>query len=150
MLTNLLGISPLRGPISLPAPVIFGHRSSVNTHDLTEEPMTVTHPIDTVTERPGHARSRSCQCWFYLNHPIQFVCVTGVVVAFDDYERLWVFTIDATCRKPEKVKVKGTISTFRSVRQIALECIEIIPDTNSELRFRTQCTQLFADVLSKP
>lgn len=87
---------------------------------------------------------------FYLNHPIQFVCVTGVVVAFDDYERLWVFTIDATCRKPEKVKVKGTISTFRSVRQIALECIEIIPDTNSELRFRTQCTQLFADVLSKP
>jgi hypothetical protein len=22
--------------------------------------MTVTHPIDTVTERPGHARSRSC------------------------------------------------------------------------------------------
>jgi hypothetical protein len=26
--------------------------------------MTVTHPIDTVTERPGHARSRSWQCWF--------------------------------------------------------------------------------------
>ena len=46
--------------------------------------------------------------------------------------------------------VKGTISTFRSVRQIALECVEIIPDTNSEVRFRTQRTQLFADVLSKP
>jgi len=49
---------------------------------------------------------------FYLNHPVQFVCVSGVVVAFDDYERLWVFTvdnssgatIDVTCRKPEKVK----------------------------------------------
>ena len=26
------------------------------TRDLTEEPMTVTHLIDAVTERPGHAR----------------------------------------------------------------------------------------------
>jgi hypothetical protein len=25
--------------------------------------MTVTHPIDTVTERPDHARSRSCYYW---------------------------------------------------------------------------------------
>jgi hypothetical protein len=25
--------------------------------------MTVIHPIDTVTERPGHARSRSCHYW---------------------------------------------------------------------------------------
>ena len=44
-------------PISLPArssPVIGQY------HDLTERPMTVTHPVDTVTERPGHARSRSC------------------------------------------------------------------------------------------
>jgi Telomere regulation protein Stn1 len=49
---------------------------------------------------------------FYLNHPVQFVYVAGVVVAFDDYKRLWVFTVDdsggatinVTCRKPEKVK----------------------------------------------
>jgi hypothetical protein len=25
--------------------------------------MTVTHPIDTVTERAGHARPRSCHYW---------------------------------------------------------------------------------------
>jgi hypothetical protein len=49
---------------------------------------------------------------FYLNHPVQFVCVAGVVVAFDDYKRLSVFTVDdssgatinLTCCKPEKVK----------------------------------------------
>ena len=148
---------------------------------------------------------------FYLNHPVQFVSAAGVAVAFDDYERLWVFTVDdsngatiyVTCRKPEKVKeqndkksaqyngslalarattvearkeqdnatidaadarvetlsridtgsvvkVKATISTFRSVRQIALERVEIILDTNSEVRFWTQRTQLFADVFSKP
>jgi hypothetical protein len=148
---------------------------------------------------------------FYLNHPVQFVYVAGVVVAFDDYKRLWVFTvddsggatIDVTRRKPEKVKeqndkksaqyngslalarattvearkeqddatvdaadarmetpsridigsvvkVKGTIGTFRSVRQIALERIEFIIDTNSKVRFRMQRAQLFADVLSKP
>jgi hypothetical protein len=134
-----------------------------------------------------------------------------MVVALDDYERLWVFTvddssgatIDVTCRKPEKakdrdehktaqrnghaalaqpitveassnkndatfaeanacgkvlsridigsvVKVKGTISAFRSVRQIALERLEVVLDTNAEVRFWTQRTQLFADVLSKP
>ena len=148
---------------------------------------------------------------FYLNHPVQFVYVTGVVVAFDDHERVWVFTIDdssgatidVTCRKPEKlkeendvksaqyngnaglaqattveaskkqddstadeadtrvevllrieigsvVKVKGTVSNFRSVRQIALERLEIIADTNAEVRFWAQRTKLFADVLSKP
>jgi hypothetical protein len=48
------------------------------------------------------------------------------------------------------VKVKGIISTFRSVRRIALGRVEIIPDTNSEVRFWTQRTQLFAGVLSKP
>jgi hypothetical protein len=48
------------------------------------------------------------------------------------------------------VKAKGLISTFRSLRWIALERVEIIPDTNSEVRFWTQRIQLFADVLSKP
>ena len=148
---------------------------------------------------------------FYLNHPVQFVYVAGVVAAFDDHEYFWVFTvddssgatIDVTCRKPENVKeqndgksaqyndnaelaqaatvesseklddssvdeaialvevlsrieigsvvkVKGTISNFRSVRQIALERLEITADTNAEVRFWAQRTKLFADVLSKP
>lgn len=148
---------------------------------------------------------------FYLNHPVQFVSIVGIVVAFDDHDRFWLFTvddssgatIDVTCRKPNKakeqdehrsiqqnkngvlahagtakasnnnddgplqetsacvevlsridvgsvVKVKGTISVFRSVRQIALERLEIVPDTNAEVRFWIQRTQLLTDVLSKP
>jgi hypothetical protein len=148
---------------------------------------------------------------FYLNHPVQFVCIVGIVVAFDNHDRFWLFTvddssgatIDVTCRKPDKaeepdehrpiqqngndaltqaatgkarnnnddgslqetsasmdvlsrigvgsvVKVKGTISTFRSVRQIALERLEIVPDTSAEVRFWIQRTQLLTDVLSKP
>lgn len=48
---------------------------------------------------------------FYLNHPIQFVQVIGVVVSVEEYfEKFWLFTlddssgatIDVTCRKPEK------------------------------------------------
>ena len=162
----------------------------------------------------SHQRQQShdpASLLFYLNHPVQFVCIAGVVVAFDDYERFWLFTVDdssgttvdVTCRKPEKVKeqndsksaqynggrglaqatmlesskkpddrttnevdvrvevlsridigtvvkVKGTISIFRSVRQITLERLEIMPETNSEIKFWAQRTQVFANVLSKP
>ena len=145
---------------------------------------------------------------YYLNHPVQFVCLVGVVVAFDEYfDKFWLFTIDdssgstidVTCRKPAKeneagkqqgtgaqnsktnkakdgsldddeeeddenarntmmshldigtvVKAKGTITTFRNVRQIQLERITVIPDTNAEMRFWDQRTTLLVDVLSKP
>jgi hypothetical protein len=50
--SNPFQISPLRGPMPASA------RSSSVARGLTEGPMTVTHPIDTVTERAGHARSR--------------------------------------------------------------------------------------------
>ncbi|EXJ55109.1 hypothetical protein A1O7_08034 [Cladophialophora yegresii CBS 114405] len=55
---------------------------------------------------------------FYLNHPIQFVQVIGVVVVLDEYfEKFWLLTvddgsgatIDVTCPKPEKDKAQGTI-----------------------------------------
>ncbi|KIV92444.1 hypothetical protein PV10_03741 [Exophiala mesophila] len=48
---------------------------------------------------------------FYLNHPIQFVQVVGVIVAFDgDNKRFWIFTlddasgstIDVLCPKPDE------------------------------------------------
>ena len=178
-------------------------------HALRSRPGFVSHNNSISYQRPQSHDPTSLL--FYLNHPIQFICLTGVVVAFDDYDRCWVFTvddssgatIDVTCRKPEKVeeqkeeksaqqnghsaltlaatakagwkkddkvkgeanavvemlsridvgsvvKVKGTIGSFRSVRQIALERLEIFPDTNAEVRFWVQRTQLFADVLSKP
>jgi hypothetical protein len=182
-------------------------------HSLRSRPGFVNHD-NNVSYQRQHSHSPT-SLLFYLNHPIQFVCVVGIVVGFDDHERFWLFTVDdssgatvdVTCRKPENVKeqnegsstrpnsnaalaqdaavkarkgknqgrndattdetdarlevlsrvdlgsvvkVKGTITTFRSVRQIALERLEIVPDTNAEVRFWTQRTQLFADVLSKP
>jgi Telomere regulation protein Stn1 len=182
-------------------------------HGLRSRPGFVNHRHNISYQRQHSHNPTSLL--FYLNHPIQFVCVVGIVVGLDDHERFWLFTvddssgatIDVTCRKPENVKgpnedtsarpkrsvalaqdaaaearkgknqerndattdetdtrlevlsrvdvgsvvkVKGTITTFRSVRQIALERLEIVPDTNAEVRFWTQRIQLFADVLSKP
>ena len=134
---------------------------------------------------------------FCLNHPVQFVCIVGVVVAFDEhFERFWLFTIDdssgctidVTCRKPDKlpakgslqpgptksrgnlvddegdarvgmmgridlgslVKVKGTVGSFREVRQVQLERLSLVADTGAEMRFWEQRTQLLEQVLSKP
>jgi hypothetical protein len=57
---------------------------------------------------------------FYLNHPIQFVQVIGVVVVLEDYfQKFWLFTVDdssgatvdVTLPKPEKEKTQETTST---------------------------------------
>jgi hypothetical protein len=178
-------------------------------HALRSRPGFVHHYNNIAYQRQQSTNPTSLL--FYRNHPVQFVCIVGLVVAFDDHERVWVLTvddssgatIDVTCRKPEKakdghehetaqqndhaalaqpatveassnkndgalpeanaweevlsridigsvVKVKGTIGAFRSVRQIALERLEVVLDTNAEVRFWMQRTQLFADVLSKP
>ena len=166
---------------------------------------------------------------FYLNHPIQFVALVGVIVAFEDYfDKFWLFTIDDSsgatvevkCRKPVQangqvderdkargkdhgdshalhgqssvgntttnkdnldasgnpkhatsnvdaeesartetmskidvgvvVHVKGTITTFRETRQIYLERITVVPDTNAEMRFRESLVTLRCRVLSHP
>ncbi|KIW63561.1 hypothetical protein PV04_08552 [Phialophora macrospora] len=57
---------------------------------------------------------------FYLNHPIQFVQVIGVVVVLEEYfEKFWLFTVDdssgatvdVTLPKPEKQGTEETTST---------------------------------------
>lgn len=136
--------------------------------------------------------------YFYLNHPVQFVYLVGVVVSYEDFhEKRWLFiiddssgsTIEVTCPKPEKnangesenashkpmktdaarsaeeqarantiasvdvgsvVKVKGKVGVFRDTRQIQLERISTIPDTNAEIHFWEQRTKLKVEVLSKP
>ncbi|KAL2406965.1 hypothetical protein ABEF95_003405 [Exophiala dermatitidis] len=173
---------------------------------------------------------------FYLNHPIQFVQVVGVVVVFEDFfEKFWLFTvddgsgatIDVTCRKPEKAKqthnlplrssynapsnnnnksaragmedksktsitsastateiegaarndkddanadaeqlllqatlsklhvgavvqAKGTLSTFRSVRQLTLLRLTVLPDTAHEMALISSRTAFCKSTLSKP
>ncbi|KAF7512096.1 hypothetical protein GJ744_002809 [Endocarpon pusillum] len=136
--------------------------------------------------------------YFYLNHPIQFVYLVGVVVSYEDFhEKRWLLiiddssgaTIEVSCPKPEEkadknpdqaskegseldgirlaevqarantiasidvgsvISVKGKIGTFRDTRQIHLERVAIVPDTNAELQFVEQRTKSKVEVLSKP
>lgn len=137
--------------------------------------------------------------YFYLNHPIQFIYVVGVVVSYEDFhEKRWLLiiddssgsTIEATCPKPGKItqdagreeksdkqngpenrqdteqqvrakilnsvdvgsviKARGRVVTFRDVRQIQLEQIEVVPDTNAEVHFWAQRVKFQLEVLSKP
>ncbi|KAK5033357.1 hypothetical protein LTS07_003659 [Exophiala sideris] len=145
------------------------------------------------------AASSSSLLLFYLNHPIQFVQVVGVIVVFEQYfEKFWLFTIDdssgatidVTCPKPEKekqdnanapksnphhqsatgepteeellqktvatldvgvvVQAKGTLSTFRSSRQLTLLRLSIVSDTNHEMVLIASRTTFFKSTLSKP
>ncbi|EXJ92227.1 hypothetical protein A1O3_00777 [Capronia epimyces CBS 606.96] len=142
----------------------------------------------------GGSRDDAPLLLFYLNHPIQFVQVVGVVVVLEDYfEKFWLFTvddgsgatIDVTCRKPEKeaeagkgkstsqaanrpteeqclhetlsalqigtvVQAKGTISTFRSTRQLTLLRLSIVPDTTHEMALMSARTSFIKSTLSKP
>ena len=157
---------------------------------------------------------------FYLNHPIQFVQVIGVVVALDEYfDKFWLFTvddssgatIDITCPKPVKEKeipgdtvpttrhsagslkngssavnlktklmtqdldkdeavtpehflqttlstltigtvlqAKGTLTTFRSTRQLSLLRLTILPTTTHEVALISSRTEFQISTLSKP
>jgi len=137
---------------------------------------------------------------FYLNHPIQFVQVVGVVVNFEDYfEKFWLFTlddssgatIDVTCRKPvvkkseaantqdmisaktdhdseedrdlaslhallptlaigTVVQAKGTVTTFRSTRQLHLIRLSLVRTSTDELQLISSRTKFLASTLSKP
>ena len=136
--------------------------------------------------------------YFYLNHPIQFVYLVGVVVSYEDFhEKRWLLiiddssgaTIEVSCPKPEGkadqdpdqaskegsepngirlaeeqarantiasidvgsvISVRGKVGTFRDTRQIHLERVAIVPDTNAELQFVERRTKLKVEALSKP
>lgn len=48
------------------------------------------------------------------------------------------------------VKVKGTLSTFRSVMQVQLERFTLVRDTNAEMQFVDERLQFLVEVLSVP
>lgn len=48
------------------------------------------------------------------------------------------------------VKTKGTMDTFRGIRQIQLERLSIVRDTNAEVKCWEQQTRFLVDVLSTP
>lgn len=147
---------------------------------------------------------------FWLNHPIQFVQVVGVVVVVEaHFDKFWLFTVDDSsgatidlcCPKLEKtdsrrsvpdgfqvidgdakeaqrdpgetddldvaaqralhnnisrlevgtvVQAKGVITTFRSVRQLRLIRLFIVPTTSHELKLIRSRSRFLSSTLSKP
>jgi hypothetical protein len=127
--------------------------------------------------------------YFYRNHPIKYVRLSGVVVCFFEYPQRWVFvlddssgsTIEFIATRPQDpnneisisihggeeriaengadvsgidvgsiVKVKGLIGEWWGKRQILLERIAIVRDTNEEVRIWQENTKYLVEVLSKP
>lgn len=142
--------------------------------------------------------------YFYLNHPIRFVCLVGLIVARTDVYKRTILTLDdssgATIEiavlKSEQsippegtegqqqqqgskaqtqpiiethvtatdktyldisslvpgtlVKVKGTLSTFRSAMQLNLERFFPVPDTNAEMQFLDQRIRFLVEILWVP
>jgi Telomere regulation protein Stn1 len=158
--------------------------------------LTAADVHNTLSTRRGYEGQ---DLYFYLNHPIQFVYLVGVVVSFEDFhKKRWLLiiddssgaTIEVACAKPVKkddkhagvepaketagpvgrelaeeqaradiiasidvgsvIQVRGKIATFRDIRQIRLERIAIVPDTNAEMHFWEQRTKMKAEILSTP
>jgi len=153
---------------------------ALNSHDKYSE----------ITTSAPSGRDEAPRLFFYLNHPIQFIQLIGVVVVFEDYfEKFWLFTIDDSsgatlevkCRKPDKetedskdvgdreptedqelqtilstlqigtvVQAKGTLSTFRSARQLSLLRLSIIRETTHEMALVSARTSFLNSTLSRP
>ncbi|KAA6414881.1 MAG: hypothetical protein FRX48_01631 [Lasallia pustulata] len=147
--------------------------------------------------------------YFHLNHPIRWIRLVGVIVAFDAYPTRWILTIDdssgetlelmcpraagnptntATVAVDENngakvppdnlradrdnhtvgttatglslnladvdigsiVKVKGGITEFRGVKQMALEKLSILRTTNDEAAAWSERSHFHATILSHP
>ncbi|KAG0127439.1 telomere length regulation Stn1, partial [Tuber indicum] len=117
--------------------------------------------------------------WFYSNHPIRWVRVVGIVVAYDDMEKMVSITVDDGSgylmdliawkgkppigKKPKFsfddlenvslhsiIKAKGSLGEFRGNKQLLLRRIEVLRDTNDEVNAWTETIRFKKDVLSKP
>ncbi|KAK2731457.1 hypothetical protein FQN55_004673 [Onygenales sp. PD_40] len=126
---------------------------------------------------------------FHLNHPIQFVCVAGIILARDEHEHRSILVLDdssgacleVVCAKAPinppttttlttthltstttqplsitplvpgvRAKLRGTLTNFRGVMQVALERYEVLKDMRGEVRFWEERTRVGVGVLGVP
>ncbi|KAK2810561.1 hypothetical protein FQN50_002818 [Emmonsiellopsis sp. PD_5] len=133
---------------------------------------------------------------FHLNHPIQFVCVAGIILSRDEHEHRSILVLDDSsgacleivCAKAPnspnpittttptptnpttthltstttqplsltplvpgvRAKLRGTLTSFRGVMQVALERYEVIADMRGEVRFWEERTKVLVGVLGVP
>lgn len=106
--------------------------------------------------------------YFWLNHPIRFVRLVGLVVGSDERERFWQATLDDGSGRSvdlilqlpmvpvrgvhvgDLVKVKGTLSEFRQVRQVEVRRWTLLRDPNDEYRAWMETVEFKNTVLSQP
>lgn len=151
--------------------------------------------------RPVHSGSgrSATQPYYFLNHPIRFVCVAGVVVGVSEvFVGRWVLDLDDSSgaglkvvvdlqwprsevgeqlaqdrgtskaeadKKGEAeplidrvkklgvgdvVRINGTIETFRGTRQVLVETLAVLKETNEEVRFWEARRKVKIRVLMRP
>lgn len=105
-----------------------GNCSGPGSKQPDHQPSTNTRSLDTSGETPGIM-------------PKQTVHVSTTDRSILDISKL----IPRTT-----VKIKGTLSQFRSVMQVHLERFTLVPDTNAEMQFVDERLQFLVQVLSVP
>ncbi|MCJ1314494.1 hypothetical protein MMC25_008176 [Agyrium rufum] len=156
--------------------------------------------VHNLYELPEHqGKPPQCQnVYFYINHPIRWVRLVGVLVAIEEFPFRWVLILDdgsgqtieltcgreridqditsdnllprgsATCNKMSGktstgriidldgvgvgnvVKVKGSLGTFRGVKQIHLERLSQVQTTSEECEAWAESAAYHHDILAKP
>ncbi len=110
----------------------------LKSHDSYSNFTTSTGPVQ-FERTNNHGRKDSPLLLFYLNHPVQFVQVIGVVVVLEDYLPFWLFTVDdssgatvdVTCRKPEKDKTAAASQSISSTGANAAQQANVNADAKS-------------------
>ncbi|RMZ91767.1 hypothetical protein DV736_g1023, partial [Chaetothyriales sp. CBS 134916] len=104
---------------------------------------------------------------FYLNHPIQYVQVTGVIVSIDEHHldrhqcQLTILSLDDSSGATVDVllpdlapgtvfRAKGSLSQFRGRRQVRLLRGEVIGSTGAEMGLVSARGRFYSSVLAKP
>ncbi|KAM5454383.1 hypothetical protein MaudCBS49596_002401 [Microsporum audouinii] len=141
--------------------------------------------------------------YFYKNHPIQFICLAGIIVSREEQTRRTVLTLDdssgsnieivcskklveqpgsesqraveagaatgtvsapavymtSTTHEPIDIsslvpgviaKLKGTVISFRNMKQLHLERFVLLTDMAGEIQFWDERTRFLVDVLNRP
>ncbi|KAF8542294.1 telomere regulation protein Stn1-domain-containing protein [Trichophaea hybrida] len=118
--------------------------------------------------------------WYFTNHPIRWVRIVGIIVAYDEWEKRTQITIDdgsgelidvIAWKTPSYnhgsktevpppdltgvhlhaiVKVKGSVDEFRERKQMRLRKVEVIKDTTEEVRCWKEMVEWKRSVLMQP
>jgi hypothetical protein len=130
--------------------------------------------------RSDHSGIAVDDLWYFTNHPIRWVRIVGIIIAFDEWEKRTQITVDdgsgelidvVAWKTPSSnhgtkmetplpnmmgvhlhavVKVKGSIDEYRERKQMRLKKVEVIKDTVEEVRCWKEMVEWKRNVLMQP